>query len=71
MSRIGFVSLVVLLSGTLCPRAGSAEDNPAQACLEQCKEQTEQCVQAAGEDEEKLGQCSSDALACIQGCGSF
>jgi hypothetical protein len=68
MLRTFMAAMVLLGAQTLVCARSAADDNPAKACLEQCKVQTEQCVQAAGDDEAKQGECASDALSCIQRC---
>jgi hypothetical protein len=47
-----------------------AEDHPAKECLEQCKAQAEQCAESAGGDPDRVQQCTSEALACVQSCES-
>jgi hypothetical protein len=66
-SIIAFAALGVC--GLLEPsRSAAEEDNPAVGCLEQCKQVTEDCVRAAGDDPHQLQECSAQALACIEAC---
>jgi hypothetical protein len=68
VTRRGLVALAILAASVLGSAQADADDNPALACLEQCKDRAEQCIKAAGDDEEKLRECTSDAMSCVQGC---
>ena len=68
MTRHWLVASAIFAASLLGAARTSAEDNPAAACLEQCKDKVEQCIKAAGDDEEKLRACTHDAMSCIQSC---
>jgi hypothetical protein len=46
----------------------AAQPSAAESCLERCKSNTEQCVKDAGDDAERLSQCTTEALSCIESC---